>query len=224
MRAGTSPASAGRRGAASPHSMPPPPPPPPGNRMPAPVVEAPTCLCGRGGHGNTDLHAPAGTAATSNTTTQDNGNSGDGVRALAVSGTTVYAGGDFIDIGGQPRSGIAALDATTAAATAWNPHVGLIYGGVGGNGVRAMAVSGTKVYAGGDFTSIGGQARNGIAALDATTGTATSWDPNVQDLGVIGDGVRAVVVSGTTVYAGGEFIGIGGQQRNDVAALDSTTG
>jgi hypothetical protein len=38
------------------------------------------------------------------------------VDALAVSGSTVYAGGSFDIIGGRERHGIAALDATTGLA------------------------------------------------------------------------------------------------------------
>src|SRR5262249_58275132 len=61
------------------------------------------------------------------------------------------------------------LDATNGLATAWNP---------GANGpVSALAVSGSTVYAGGDFTSAGGQPRTDIAALDAATGLATAWHP-----------------------------------------------
>jgi hypothetical protein len=44
--------------------------------------------------------------------------------------------------------------------------------------VIALAVSGSTVYAGGNFTSIGGQGRGGIAALDPTTGLATAWNPD----------------------------------------------
>ena len=40
----------------------------------------------------------------------------------------------------------------------------------------ALAVSGTKVYAGGIFTTIGDQTRKYIAALDAATGLATAWN------------------------------------------------
>ena len=36
-----------------------------------------------------------------------------------------------------------------------------------------------KILAGGFFTSIGGQPRNYIARLDATTGLADSFNPNV---------------------------------------------
>ena len=71
-----------------------------------------------------------------------------------------------------------------------------------------LAVSGSTVYAGGDFTSIGGQTRNRIAALDAATGLATAWDPDADNR------VLALAVSGSTVYAGGQFTRIGGKPRN----------
>ena len=45
-------------------------------------------------------------------------------------------------------------------------------------------MSGGIVYAGGPFFMIGGQARGSIAALDATTGLATSWNPGASGGGV----------------------------------------
>src|SRR5262249_30500969 len=68
-------------------------------------------------------------------------NANNAVYALAVSGSTVYAGGDFTSIGGETRNYIAALDATTGAATAWNPNASSL--------IHAVAVSGSTVYAGG---------------------------------------------------------------------------
>jgi len=150
--------------------------------------------------------------ASSGTATAWNPNAGGTVRALAVSGTTVYAGGGFTSIGGQSRNGIAALDATTGLATAWDPNAGPSY-----SSVYALAVLGSAVYAGGDFTSIGGQSRNRIAALDATSGLATAWNPNASST------VRALAVAGATVYAGGDFTLIGGQTRNYIAALDASS-
>ncbi|MCB0120147.1 MAG: hypothetical protein KDD72_14035, partial [Anaerolineales bacterium] len=135
-----------------------------------------------------------------------------GVNDLAVSGNTVYVGGNFTSIGGQARNYIAALDATinTNNAMAWNPDA---------NGtVASLAVSGNTVYVGGLFTTIGGQARNRIAALDATidTNNATAWNPDASNA------VNDLEVSGNMVYASGLFTTIGGQGRNRIAALDAT--
>jgi hypothetical protein len=76
-----------------------------------------------------------------------------------------------------------------------------------------------KILAGGVFTSIGGQARFGIARLDATTGAADSFNPNsnnsVNTIAVQADG---------KILASGMFTSIGGQLRNFIARLDPTTG
>jgi hypothetical protein len=146
------------------------------------------------------------------------GGSGEYVSSLAISGTTVYAGGFFNSIGGQTRNNIAALDATTGNATAWNPNASL-NSSVSSPSVAVLAVSGTTIYACGSFTSIGGQTRNNIAALDATTGNATAWNPPNAN-----NWVQALAVSGTSICAGGGFTSIGGQTRNNIAALDATTG
>jgi hypothetical protein len=122
------------------------------------------------------------------------------VDALAVSGPTVYAVGSFESIGGQARSRIAALDAITGVPTSWDPNAYAFCAPY----VAALAVSGSTVYAGGYFMSIGGQTRSNIAALGEVTGGATSWDPNANHE------VLALAVSGSTVYAGGAFTSIGG--------------
>jgi len=163
-----------------------------------------------GGGGQTRNHIAAIDAATG-AATDWNPNANNTVYALAVSGSTVYAGGDFTSIGGQMRNNIAALDASTGAATDWNPNAN--------SEVRVLTVSDSTVYAGGIFNSIGGQKRNYIAALDAaTTGAATDWNPNADNP------VFALAVSGSTVFAGGFFDSIGGQTRNCIAALDAATG
>lgn len=140
------------------------------------------------------------------------------IYAIAISGSTIYVGGDFTSATNAPVNGgttvvrnrIAAIDAATGAILPWNPNAN--------NPVRTIAVSGSTVYAGGDFTTIGGSVRNRIAALDAATGTATAWDPNANSL------VLALAVSGSTIYAGGQFTTIGGNTRNRIAALDAATG
>ncbi len=152
-----------------------------------------------------------------------NPNASSYVEALAVSGGTVYAGGQFITIGGQPRGKIAALDAASGAVTAWNPNARDVNGSTYGSAVYALVVSDGTVYAGGQFSSIGGQFRSNIAALDAS-GAATAWNPSATGGQGYGDAISALAVSGGTVYAAGGFTSIGGQPRNDIAALDVATG
>lgn len=133
------------------------------------------------------------------------------VNALALSGPTLYIGGGFSSIGGQPRENLAAVDTTTGRVTAWNPHAS-------GDMVAALVVSGQIVYVGGQFDAIGAQGRHDLAAVEATTGLATPWNPDPDST------VWALATAGSAVYAGGEFSNIGGQTRYCIAALDATTG
>ncbi|MGE5176425.1 MAG: hypothetical protein ACM3JJ_08625, partial [Hyphomicrobiales bacterium] len=120
-----------------------------------------------------------------------------------------YIGGLFESVGGVARSNLAHI-ASDLSVSPWNPGCDSL--------VLALAVSGSTIYVGGQFSTIGGQPRSNIAALDATTGLATSWSPNADWW------VGALEVSGTTVYAGGTFTSIGGQMRSGLAALDANTG
>lgn len=138
-----------------------------------------------------------------------------GILALAVSGPTVFAGGSFTSIDGQPREYVAALDGVTGEVGTWN--AGSVYD-IHDAGVYALAATDTTVYVGGAFYYIGGQYRDGLAALDATTGQATAWNPQAFAE------VNALVVVGSTVYVGGEFSTMGGKTRNHIAALDVMTG
>ncbi len=156
-------------------------------------------------------------------------NANNEVLALAPGGGKVYAGGRFTAIGGQPRGRIAALDEASGVATAWNPDAQLNeYDRYNPNpAVYALAVTPTTVYVGGHFTDIGGAARRRIAALDVDTGGATAWNPHAsstfmsfQPWGM----VTTLRASGNLVYAGGYFTGIGGAERNRIAALDAATG
>ena len=72
---------------------------------------------------------------------------------------------------------------------------------------------------GGQFGSIGGQARSGIARLDPTNGLADSFDPNADFR------VNAIAVQADgKILVGGEFGLIGGQTRNNIARLHPATG
>lgn len=141
--------------------------------------------------------------------------------AMAVSGSTVYVGGDFDEVAGNAncsstvsRSFIAAFNGTTGAPTAWT--------GDANGEVHALAVNGATLYAGGQFSTIGsnGQQRYRLAALSTADGRASAWNPRPDDY------VEALQATASTVYAGGSFRAIGASpvSRNGVAALSATTG
>ena len=133
------------------------------------------------------------------------------VFAIATTGSSVYAGGSFTTIGGQSRNRIALLSASGSglADASWDPNAG--------STVNALILDGSgNLYAGGNFTSIGGQTRNKIAKLSATgTGAAdATWDPNASS-----DVVSLALDGSGNLFAGGNFSSIGGQTRFTIAKL-----
>jgi len=174
------------------------------------------------------------------------------VRSIAVSpdGTMAYVAGDFQNIKGVPRNGLAALRTVGAAVEAWAPALAnvtslavaadnsRIY--LGGDSlaatdpagnvlwnhagkVKSLAVgrSGATVYAGGEFSNLGGQSRGRLAAVDGASGTIDpAWTPAANDA------VAALTVSedGSKVYVGGNFTDVRGHTRNRLAAIDAATG
>jgi hypothetical protein len=135
---------------------------------------------------------------------------GPQVLAIAVNGTSVDIGGLFTQVNGQPRSNLAAIDASSGAVGAWNPSPNA--------SVNALVANAGQVYAGGDFTIISGQPRQRLAGFDPG-GALSSWDPQA-DLIVY---ALTISASGTTVYAGGDFSYAGGL-RNRIAEIDLGTG
>lgn len=132
------------------------------------------------------------------------------VHALAVVGDTVFIGGYFGLVDGQPRNGLAAIG-VDGKLTAWNPNpTGSVFGG----GISVLAASENSIYVAGGFSSVGGKARAGLAEIDLD-GVATGWDPKPDNT------VLTVAVSATKVFAGGNFQNMGRQVRNGLAALDS---
>ncbi|MCU1438799.1 MAG: domain containing protein [Naasia sp.] len=142
------------------------------------------------------------------------------VWASVVVGNTVYVGGQFTQaqppgagsgVGVQPRSNLMAFNLTTGALLPWAP---------GANGiVRSIAASpdGSRLYVGGDFTSIDGTGRSRIAALNPSSGAVLAdFRPSANN------SVYAIATNGNTVYFGGSFTAIGGQSRTRAAAVTAT--
>ena len=83
---------------------------------------------------------------------------------------------------GQPRSNLAAVDATTGALLPFSPLLDQV--------VDKLAVEGGALYAAGVFRAVSGQPRSGLASFDATTGALLPApsipSSSVQDFEIVG--------------------------------------
>lgn len=138
-------------------------------------------------------------------------------------GNTVYVAGRFTAArpAGSPagqnqvtRNNMLAFDLLTGALkTSFNPNL---------NGQAlsvAAAPDGSRIYVGGEFTSVGGTPRSRIAALDPVTGALiTSFNVGADNQ------VKSIVATASTVYLGGLFTRINNTSRARIAAVRATDG
>jgi hypothetical protein len=137
-----------------------------------------------------------------------------------VVGNTVYVAGKFTTarpagsapgVNTVPRSNLLAYNLTTGELIPGFNHI---------LNAQSLVITASpdksRIYFGGDFTTVDGLTRKRLAAFDTTTGSLISnFAPNV------GYQVRAIAATATTVYIGGTFGGIGVNIRNNIAALST---
>jgi len=131
------------------------------------------------------------------------------VRAIVVSGSAVYVGGSFSSVGGITAGNIASWD---SSSNTWSA----LGNGIAGT-VNALTMSGSNVYAAGGFSVAGSVSANGIARWDGSAWSALS--SGIAG-GYYSPVVYAIGVSGSNLYAGGEFTLAGGNPANHVARWD----
>ena len=155
------------------------------------------------------------------------------IRAItpAPSANIVYIGGDFATVQGVARAGLAATNRYTGdpilgfdpgAGTATTAGTGAAATVTVGS-VMTLATSpdGTRLFAGGFFTSMSGVPRSGLAALNAATGALdAAFNPAPSAGGVE---TMAPTASGRLLLGGG-FTKIGATTRNRLAAVNAATG
>ncbi len=142
---------------------------------------------------------------------------------LVVLGNRVFVAGTFTSIQNQrpgntttyPQAGLASYNLDTGLVDAsFRPD----FGGAVVNSV-AVTPDGTKLFVAGEFSSVNGVSRSGLARLDLTTGAVVSGftaNTNARS--------TEVVASNTTVYVGGRFTAVNGVPRAALAAVDAATG
>jgi hypothetical protein len=123
-----------------------------------------------------------------------------------------YVGGHFGRAAGEYRAGLVHLRSDGSVDPDFRADVA--------GRVHALALYGDTLWVGGNFASIGGEARSALAAVDAVSGTVRSWLPrgaasSVNDLAVAGD----------RLYVAGSFSSIGGDDGwSNLAAVDAGSG
>jgi outer membrane protein assembly factor BamB len=142
------------------------------------------------------------------------------VETVVISGSTAYLGGEFTSVrpsgdalgtGEVARNHAAAINVETGALLPWNPNANTT--------VQAIAVSGSTVYLGGMFGTVGGKTHTRLAAVDATTGAPIATFKGKADAEVM-----SLAVGATGLYAGGSFTLIDNVVHNHLAEVDLATG
>lgn len=154
-----------------------------------------------------------------------NPGAGGRVYSLAAAGGTIYVGGEFQTLAGQPRKNIGAVT-TAGAATGFNPGadhtVNVVRVGPNGN-----------LFVGGLFSVLAGQRHARIGEL-TPAGASVNWPVTVGQVSGFACPPRcppavftiAFSGSGTSgiVYFGGHFGLVNGASRNEAAAVTLTGG
>ena len=133
----------------------------------------------------------------------------------------ILIGGNFSSIGGQPREGIARINAngTVEDTSTFNIGTGVVHLSTGGGGVHSMALQPDgKILIGGIFTTVNGLSRNYIARLlpDGTVEDTTTFNtgagPNTY--------IRAISIQADgKILIGGDFTTVNGLPRKCLARL-----
>lgn len=141
---------------------------------------------------------------------------------LRVQGTTAYVVGSFTrarpsgvapgGAGEVVRNNAMAFNITTGQILSWNPNFNAPVLDI------EFAPDGSRFYAGGQFTAVGGQARSKIAEFLTSSGALTPL--NIS----IGGSVETLAVTTDSLYFGGSFNSVANQGRRNLAKLNRATG
>ena len=126
------------------------------------------------------------------------------ILTIAISGSDAYVGGSFTQADGIGLNIIIVNNIARWDGSRWSA----LGDGVNSS-VRGIAVSGSDVYVGGEFTEAEVVSANYTAKWDGTSWSALGSGVN--------DIVSAIAVSDNELYVGGEFTQVGGSSANHFA-------
>jgi hypothetical protein len=131
------------------------------------------------------------------------------VSVLAEYNGDVYIGGSFSAVNSTARGAVASVGAADPGdLTSWDPNADSYVG--------CFAFTADSIFVGGAFDTIAGQSRRHLVVIDASDATGSTllpWDPDPNS------NVSGLDISGSILYAVGNFTVIGGQYRSSLAAF-----
>jgi hypothetical protein len=139
------------------------------------------------------------------------------VTGISVLGNSVYIIGTFAKFAGQPAAGLAKLDASTGAL---DPQFGL-EPGFEQYSIQSIVATPSAVYVTGTMSTYGGIPAHNIAKLDAVTGLA---DTTFLSAPGPDAPVSKLLLSGSSLFAGGQFSHYGSLPIAGLAKVDPGTG
>ncbi|MCG6195611.1 hypothetical protein LFX25_20420 [Leptospira sp. FAT2] len=137
---------------------------------------------------------------------------------LSEDGNTLFIGGTFLQIGGQAKARLAAVDANTGSVSSFTPPT-FSSSSSSTPFVEYLAQVGSKLFIAGDFTSVSSQSRLGFAVLDSNTGSLLPL--NISLSGNPGYTIYTIAKKDTALYLAGYFSTVGGQTRYSIVSIDS---
>ena len=148
------------------------------------------------------------------------------VDALAVQGDTLYVGGQFGTVDGQPRMNLAAIDLDPGTMTGtvdpgFDPVVGTTGGSLANFRVLSILTGPDSLYISGGFSKVDGKGRNKIAKLNYDGVVDATFRPAATN-GAVRD--LAWSSDGATIFAGGNFTTLSGAARLSIGRVDAATG
>ena len=132
------------------------------------------------------------------------------VFSIALAGGTLYVGGAFGHVDGEPRSHLAAIDLTTHRVLPWRPEPD--------DAVYAIKPFHDRIFFGGAFMAVAGQARAKAAAWDLAADRLLPWAPQ-PDADVL-----CIEVMDSVVVLGGHFESVSGVPRTFAASVSLADG
>src|SRR5215208_2377269 len=158
----------------------------------------------------TAVAAPATVGAATVTAPVDTWVPDGEVKGFALSGSTLYIGGNFTRIAPYTGSSARFEAANGDLKKPWPEVEGVV------NAIVADGFGGW--YLGGDFRSVGGVPRTDLAHVLADETVDPAWAPSTNGT------VRALAVDTNTVFAGGEYTTANGVAHGHLAGFTRSTG